>query len=94
MESEPDETRLFNLLVTMAVQDPAFREKLEEVYGLHRSLYASVIERGMNEGVFVRSVYFRDPDGILLEMACWTKRFDESDAQDPPAAADGTRVAV
>ena len=24
-------------------------------------------------GVFVRSIYFRDPDGIMLEFACWTR---------------------
>src|SRR5262245_7065385 len=27
----------------------------------------------LNEGVFVRSIYFHDPDGILLEFACWTR---------------------
>ena len=26
----------------------------------------------LHEGVFVRSVYFQDPDGILLEFASWT----------------------
>src|ERR1700754_1029315 len=29
----------------------------------------------MHPGVFVRSMYFRDPDGIFLEFACWTKEF-------------------
>ena len=28
----------------------------------------------MHPGVFVRSVYFQDPDGILLEFAAWTRR--------------------
>ncbi len=32
------------------------------------------ISEEVHEGVFVRSVYFQDPDGILLELACWTKR--------------------
>ena len=54
----------------------------------------STIAEEMYDGVFVRSVYFRDPDGILLEMACWTKPFDETDTQDLPATADGTRVAI
>jgi catechol 2,3-dioxygenase-like lactoylglutathione lyase family enzyme len=35
-------------------------------------------ERGvaeeMHDGVFVRSVYFQDPDGILLEFAAWIHR--------------------
>ena len=52
----------------------------------------STIAEELHDGVFVRSVYFRDPDGILLEFACWTREFDESDTQNPPASADGTRV--
>jgi catechol 2,3-dioxygenase-like lactoylglutathione lyase family enzyme len=28
----------------------------------------------MHDGVFVRSVYFQDPDGILLEFAAWIHR--------------------
>jgi hypothetical protein len=27
-------------------------------------------EQTVPEGVFVRSFYFQDPDGILLEFAC------------------------
>ncbi|MCZ2109351.1 MAG: VOC family protein [Dehalococcoidia bacterium] len=34
------------------------------------------VSREMHEGVFVRSVYFMDPDGILLEFASWTKVLD------------------
>jgi catechol 2,3-dioxygenase-like lactoylglutathione lyase family enzyme len=30
-------------------------------------------------GVFVRSVYFQDPDGILLELACWTRELGPED---------------
>ena len=52
LEDEPDETRLFSLLVTMAVQDAAFRNKLEELFSIMRSLYASVIERGIADGSF------------------------------------------
>ncbi len=46
----------------------------------------------MHDGVFVRSVYFRDPDGVLLEFACWTKTFGPEDALHAPANADGERV--
>ncbi|MEU3714030.1 VOC family protein [Streptomyces catenulae] len=28
----------------------------------------------LHDGVFVRSFYFQDPDGILLEFACWLRR--------------------
>ena len=31
------------------------------------------ISETVHPGVFVRSVYFQDPDGILLEFACWTR---------------------
>jgi len=46
----------------------------------------------LHPGVFVRSVYFRDPDGILLEFACWTRTFGPEDAQHAPANAKGERV--
>ncbi len=32
------------------------------------------LAKRMHPGVFVRSVYFQDPDGILLEFAAWTRR--------------------
>jgi AcrR family transcriptional regulator len=54
MEDDPDETRLCNLLVTMAVQDAAFRTRLDEVFSVMHSLYMTVIERGIHEGVFAR----------------------------------------
>jgi hypothetical protein len=37
--------------------------------------------------VFIRSVYFRDPDDISLELAAWTKVLDESDVGHAPATA-------
>ncbi len=44
---------------------------------------------------FVRSVYFADPDGIMLEFACWTRALDPRiDALVPPRDAKGeARVA-
>jgi len=38
-------------------------------------------------GVFVRSVYFRDPDGILLEFAAWTRPLTPEDVRHAPAGA-------
>jgi catechol 2,3-dioxygenase-like lactoylglutathione lyase family enzyme len=46
----------------------------------------------MHDGVFVRSVYFFDPDGVCLEFASWTKTFDESDVAHEAVRADGTRA--
>jgi len=52
----------------------------------------STVAREMHDGVFVRSVYFRDPDGVLLEFACWTKTFGPEDVSHAPANAKGERV--
>ena len=43
----------------------------------------------VHPGVYVRSFYFQDPDGITLEFACWIKEFTESDTQAVPQ--DGGR---
>jgi catechol 2,3-dioxygenase-like lactoylglutathione lyase family enzyme len=42
--------------------------------------------------VFVRSVYFFDPDGVCLEFAAWTKVFDDSDVAHDPVRADGKKA--
>ena len=39
----------------------------------------------VHPGVFVRSVYFQDPDGILLELACWTRPLGADDVRHQPA---------
>ncbi|MEL7155283.1 MAG: VOC family protein [Actinomycetota bacterium] len=52
----------------------------------------ATVARELHDGVFVRSVYFRDPDGILLEFACWTKTFGPDDVGHAPANAEGERV--
>lgn len=53
-------------------------------------------ERGIapdnNEDVFVRSVYFFDPDGILLELAAWTRKLGPEDVAHAPVNADGVPV--
>ena len=41
----------------------------------------------MHPGVFVRSIYFQDPDGILLEFACWTRTLGPQDVSLGPARA-------
>lgn len=46
----------------------------------------------VNDDVFVRSVYFFDPDGVCLEFAAWTADFDESDVRHDPMRADGTKA--
>jgi catechol 2,3-dioxygenase-like lactoylglutathione lyase family enzyme len=41
----------------------------------------------LNDGVFVRSIYFQDPDGILLEFSCWTRELGPGDVSHEPARA-------
>ena len=45
----------------------------------------------INDDVYVRSVYFFDPDGICLEFAAWTRTFDATDVAHDPVQADGTK---
>lgn len=40
-------------------------------------------------GVYIRSLYFRDPDGILLEFAAWTRELREDDVSLEPVDATG-----
>ncbi|MFZ3006940.1 MAG: VOC family protein [Phenylobacterium sp.] len=44
----------------------------------------------VTDDVFVRSVYFFDPDGVCLELACWTATFGPQDVAHPPRRADGS----
>ena len=50
------------------------------------------ISKNVHPGVFVRSVYFNDPDGILLEFAAWTRELTADDVQHEPQSAVGLTV--
>ncbi|WP_146658220.1 TetR/AcrR family transcriptional regulator [Enhygromyxa salina] len=67
MQDEPEEVQLHNLLVAMAVQDPLFRDKLEEITRIMRGLYAGVIERGITEGVFSPG----DPNTLAIAVLAY-----------------------
>jgi catechol 2,3-dioxygenase-like lactoylglutathione lyase family enzyme len=45
------------------------------------------LSKRMHPGVFVRSIYFQDPDGILLEFAAWTRALTPGDVRHEPARA-------
>jgi catechol 2,3-dioxygenase-like lactoylglutathione lyase family enzyme len=49
------------------------------------------VAREMHPGVFVRSIYFMDPDGVLLEFASWTKVFSAADVKHRPATSDDAK---
>jgi catechol 2,3-dioxygenase-like lactoylglutathione lyase family enzyme len=53
------------------------------------------VAQTFHSGVFVRSFYFFDPDGILLEFASWTRQMGtKSDLAIDPVTADGTKISV
>ena len=53
------------------------------------------VARAFHPGVFVRSFYFRDPDGILLEFASWTRELGRlDDVAVRPVDAAGSRIDV
>jgi catechol 2,3-dioxygenase-like lactoylglutathione lyase family enzyme len=51
------------------------------------------ISHHLYPGVFVRSVYFSDPDGVCLELAAWTRVLGPDDVRHLPVDATG-RVPV
>src|SRR6516162_4047923 len=56
----------------------------------------SGVARELHPGVFVRSYYFQDPDGILLEFACWRRAMGQPGdvRHEPKTAADRAGVRV
>lgn len=49
------------------------------------------ISREVTDDVYVRSIYFTDPDGISLELAAWTQPLGADDVSHvPKTAADAT----
>jgi len=46
----------------------------------------------LHPGVYVRSFYFQDPDGITLEFACWIKKFTTNDVQTVPKTSADRRI--
>jgi len=53
----------------------------------------STIAKEFHPGVFVRSIYFRDPDGVMLEFASWNRALNqEGDVVHDPINAEGETV--
>ncbi|WP_322048310.1 VOC family protein [Paraburkholderia sp. J67] len=46
----------------------------------------SQVSETLSNQVYVRSVYFFDPDGVCLEFACWTRELDARDVNSEYAA--------
>jgi catechol 2,3-dioxygenase-like lactoylglutathione lyase family enzyme len=52
----------------------------------------SQVSETVTDDVFVRSIYFFDPDGVCLEFAAWTRPLTEDDVAIDPFHADGARA--
>jgi catechol 2,3-dioxygenase-like lactoylglutathione lyase family enzyme len=52
----------------------------------------SQVSAEVTDRVFVRSIYFFDPDGACLEFACWTKAFGPDDVAHDPMTASGEKA--
>jgi catechol 2,3-dioxygenase-like lactoylglutathione lyase family enzyme len=50
------------------------------------------ISPDMNPGVYIRSFYFYDPDGVCLEFACWTGALKPSDVAHEAMTAKGVKA--
>jgi catechol 2,3-dioxygenase-like lactoylglutathione lyase family enzyme len=46
----------------------------------------------VNEGVWIRSMYFRDPNGIHMELAACTRAYRPEDVKHDPVDAKGAHV--
>ena len=50
------------------------------------------VSEEMHDGVWIRSMYFRDPNGIYMELAAYTRAFNETDVKHPAMDAQGKPV--
>jgi catechol 2,3-dioxygenase-like lactoylglutathione lyase family enzyme len=50
------------------------------------------VSREVTDKVFVRSVYFFDPDGVCLEFASWMRAFKADDVAHDPMTAEGRKA--
>ena len=54
----------------------------------------STVALRMHDGVYVGSLYFLDPDGILLEFAAWTRALTPDDVRHAPASTEPVATTV
>lgn len=52
------------------------------------------VSEELHPGVFVRSIYFQDPDGILLELAAWTRPLGPDDVKHAPVSTTDRTAAA
>jgi catechol 2,3-dioxygenase-like lactoylglutathione lyase family enzyme len=72
----------FDLHIALEVDEPSLRAMLE------RGKRQGIETRGISEHGFIRSIYFRDPNGYVIELT--SKQPGHDEAMDP--AANGARA--
>jgi catechol 2,3-dioxygenase-like lactoylglutathione lyase family enzyme len=65
------------------------KRKGVKVYVINHDDSAAGAAAEMHEGVWIRSVYFRDPNGIHMELAALTRAFRPDDVAHDPVNARG-----
>jgi catechol 2,3-dioxygenase-like lactoylglutathione lyase family enzyme len=86
--------------VALTVPEDRFDEKVELLKSrgvecspiLNHDDSPRQVARTNHEGVWLRSVYFWDPNGVLLELATLTRPFTAADARHMPRNAEGKAV--
>lgn len=62
-------------------RDMLIAEGIEVTEVINHDDSENQVSEEISPTTFVRSLYFRDPDGIQLEFAAWTRQLNESDVQ-------------
>jgi catechol 2,3-dioxygenase-like lactoylglutathione lyase family enzyme len=62
------------------------------VYVINHDDSPAGASKAVNAGVWIRSMYFRDPNGIHMELAALTRAFRPEDVAHAPADATGRPV--
>jgi catechol 2,3-dioxygenase-like lactoylglutathione lyase family enzyme len=71
-------------LIAKGVAVTDFVNHADSLDGGHKADYDPATDGG---DVFIRSIYFRDPNGVTLEFACWTRRLNDADVRHAPTTA-------
>jgi catechol 2,3-dioxygenase-like lactoylglutathione lyase family enzyme len=78
-------------LASKGVQVTEIVNHSDSLEGGHKADYDPDADGG---DVFVRSMYFADPNGTLLEFASWTREFRDDDVKHTAATAAGAPVSA
>ena len=78
-------------LASKGVQVTEIVNHSDSLEGGHKPDYDPDTDGG---DVFVRSMYFADPNGTLLEFASWTREFRDDDVKHTAATAAGAPVSA